>query len=301
MENRLFLKLNLTGEFRTEFSRYWAPLSKVERGIMEKMEALGTSLKDWNISMNFGVKTGYNAAFIVDTETRNQLVKQDPSSETLLKPILRGRDIERYRAIWAEQWLITTFPSLRLDISNYPAIKQYLASFGIERLEQSGNRNSRKKTPHSWFELQDTCAYHELFSLEKIVWIQLVDKGRFAFDQECMIPEASTCFLTGTHLEYLLAVLNSTLISWYVSKSAPVSGQGTRQWKIQYIKEIPVVEPALNAMSQVVQLVRQIISRKGTAVQFQQSIGNSIVRTIDDLIFDIYELDSQERRVLSCS
>ena len=105
------------------------------------------------------------------------MVDADPNSIEILKPILRGRDIKRYQAQWAGLWLIATLPSLRIDIENYPAIKRHLLSYGKDRLEQTGETlvdgsKSRKKTPHQWFELQDTCAYHEVFDKEKLLWIE---------------------------------------------------------------------------------------------------------------------------------
>ena len=99
------------GTLEPKGDRPWMALSSTERAIMEKMEARGTPLKDWDISIYYGIKTGYNEAFIVDTATRDRLIEEDPNSEEILKPILRGRDIARYHANWAGLWLILTFPS----------------------------------------------------------------------------------------------------------------------------------------------------------------------------------------------
>ena len=135
---------------------------------MDKMESVGTPLKDWeDIAINRGVLTGFNKAFIIDNGTKEALIADDPRSADIIKPVLRGRDIKRYRAEWAGLWLIATFPALALNIDDYPAVKRHLQSFGKLRLEQSGRilpngLKSRKKTMHAWYELQDTCAYHEV-------------------------------------------------------------------------------------------------------------------------------------------
>ncbi len=126
------------GTLQQEGDRPWMALSSVERSLMKKIEAIGTPLKDWDISIYRGILTGYNAAFIVNRETRESLVSADPKSAELLKPILRGRDIARYRANWADYYLISTFPALGLDIDEYPAIKRHLLSFGKGRLAQEG-------------------------------------------------------------------------------------------------------------------------------------------------------------------
>ena len=147
----------------------WVILSPIEQSIKRKIEAVGTSLKDWDIQINYGIKTGCNEAFIIDTEKRNEILANCQSdderqrTEKLIKPILRGRDIKRYGYDWAGKYLIATFPARHYDIEQYPSVKNYLLSFGIERLEQTGKTHivngikvkARKKTNNKWFETQD--------------------------------------------------------------------------------------------------------------------------------------------------
>ena len=141
----------------------WFIGSNAELKLREKIERMGKPLKEWDVKMYRGVLTGLNEAFIIDTATRDRLVAEDPKSAEILKPILRGRDIKRYSYEWAGLWLIATFPSLHLDIGEYPAVKNYLLNnFDIRQLEQSGkkypklNINARKLTNNNWFETQDT-------------------------------------------------------------------------------------------------------------------------------------------------
>ncbi len=133
---------NNTCDFNSSDS--WVILSPIEQNIKRKIEAVGTPLKDWDIQINYGIKTGFNDAFIISTEKRNEILAnckdEDERQRTaeLIRPILRGRDIKRYGYEWANLWLIATFPSRHYDIDKYPSVKQYLLSFGIERLEQTG-------------------------------------------------------------------------------------------------------------------------------------------------------------------
>jgi hypothetical protein len=152
-------------------------LSPIEQSIKHKIESVGTPLKDWDIQINYGIKTGFNDAFIIPTETRDQILNncqtEDERKRTdeLIRPILRGRDIKRYGYEWAELYLIATFPSRHYDIDDYPAVKSYLLSFGIERLEQTGIERmvngvkvkARKKTNNKWFEVQDSISYWEVY------------------------------------------------------------------------------------------------------------------------------------------
>ena len=157
-------------EFNFASSDSWVILSPIEQSIKRKIEAVGTPLKDWNIQINYGVKTGFNDAFIISTEKRNEILAncqtEDERTRTaeLIRPILRGRDIKRYGYDWASLYLIATFPSCHYDIEQFPAVKQYLLSFGKERLEQTGKTyiingektKARKKTNNKWFETQDS-------------------------------------------------------------------------------------------------------------------------------------------------
>ncbi len=109
----------------------------------------------------------------------------------LIRPILRGRDIKRYGYQWANLWLIGTFPSKKYNIDDYPAVKNYLLSFGKERLEQTGKVHiidgmrikSRKKTNNKWFEVQDSIAYWEDFNKPKIIYSEIVREPQFYLDE----------------------------------------------------------------------------------------------------------------------
>ncbi len=159
--------------------------------LRDKMESVGAPLKDWDIQINCGIKTGANEAFIIPTEKREEILnacktqEERKRTEALIKPILRGKDIKRYSYEWADLWVIATFPSLKLDIDDYPSLKTYLSQFR-PRIDQSGEKDCRKKTNNQWFETQDTIAYHEDFEKEKIVYGEIVQEPRFYLDNgEC--------------------------------------------------------------------------------------------------------------------
>lgn len=153
----------------------WCILNPIERSIKEKIEKIGVPLKDWDIKIYRGILTGCNEAFIIDGATKDALIAQDPKSAEIIRPILRGRDIKRYSYDFADKWLITTFPSKHYNIDDYPAIKNYLLSFGKEKLEQSGKKdiggikgnNARKRTNNKWFETQDTIAYWDICQMSQ--------------------------------------------------------------------------------------------------------------------------------------
>lgn len=101
----------------------WFIGSGGEIALKAKIESMGKPLKDWDIQINYGIKTGLNEAFVIDRATRDRLIAEDPKSTEIIKPMLRGRDVKRYGYEFSEQYLIGTFPALHLDIDAYPAIK----------------------------------------------------------------------------------------------------------------------------------------------------------------------------------
>ncbi len=142
-------------EFTTSDS--WVILSPIEQSIKYKIESVGKPLKDWDIQINYGIKTGFNEAFIISTEKRDEILSncqtEDERKRTaeLIRPILRGRDIKRYGYDWANLWLIATFPSKQYNIDLYPAVKKYLLSFARDYLIV--NKNEWLTNEH----LEDFC------------------------------------------------------------------------------------------------------------------------------------------------
>jgi hypothetical protein len=125
--------------------------------------------------------SGLNEAFIINSDKREEILRncknidEQRRTEAIIKPILRGRDIKRYYYEWANLWVIATFPALKIDINDYPALKKYFFdNFDIKQLEQSGKKypelgfDARKKTGNKWFETQDQIAYYTEFEKERL-------------------------------------------------------------------------------------------------------------------------------------
>ena len=279
----------------------WVILSPIEQSIKRKIEAVGTPLKDWDINIYRGVLTGCNEAFIITTEKRNEILAncktEDERQRTaeLIRPILRGRDIKRYGYDWAELYLIATFPSRHYDIDKYPAVKQYLLSFGIERLEQTGKTHivngdkvkARKKTNNKWFETQDSISYWEDFSRPKIIWKRIGSILRFSFDNKGCLGLDSTCFAAGEHIEYLCCVLNS-LMGHYLLKDSPKTGTG------DLLVSVQAIEPARIPYN--AQYDRRLSSLRGIQIA---NPSNATEKEINDIVFTMYGLSPNEREYVT--
>ena len=286
----------LWGQVRPSAETPWSILSRPEQRVMDKMLAVGTPLEQWDVQLNYGIKTGYNKAFIIDTPTRDMLVKQDSISHEIIKPLLRGQDIKRFRAKWAGKWLIATLPALDLDIDDYPAVRDYLMSFGKDRLEQSGKRlpgggRSRKRTQHAWFELQDTIAYHKEFCRERLFWMDMSPQGRFAYSDTEGYCNDKGFIMTGESLKYLCAILNSTLITWLMNHTALTTGMGLLQWKKFTVERLPIPKVTTLQQRPFIGLVDAILEAKAAVPEADTS---HLEWKIDRLVYDLYGLTEEE-------
>ena len=276
-------------------SSAWVVNSPIEESIKLKINKIGVPLSEWNISINFGIKTGFNGAFIISSDVKNQLIESDPKSAELIRPILRGRDIQRYSYSFADLWLISTFPSKQYDINKYPAVRDYLLSFGIRRLEQSGLQyvingeriKARKKTNNNWFETQDSISYWNELTKQKIIWGEISDKPKFAIDVEgAFTPEATTFMMTGEHLKYLLCFLNSTLSEYYFAKIGTTTGMGTLRWKKYLIETLPIPKVDSATISEFESIVDSMLSDKENFDYY--------VEAINEKIYNIFGLSIEE-------
>ena len=279
-----FVRQNAT-ECAFATSDSWVILTPIEQSIKRKIEAVGTPLKDWDIQINYGIKTGCNEAFIIDEAKRAELIAADPKSAEIIRPILRGRDIKRYGYNFAGLYLIAAHNGVpekdipRVNIDDYPAVKRHLDQYW----DKISTRSDKGDTPYNL----RSCAYMEDFSKPKIVWGEISDRTKFALDNDGeFVPEATTFLMTGEHLDYLLCFLNSALSEYLFSKIGTTTGVGTVRWKKFKIESIIVpkwsktIESALYAIT--------------NSIETQHLIANR--DRIDKLIFDICNLTSTERQ-----
>ena len=280
----------------------WVILSPIEQSIKRKIEAVGTPLKDWDIQINYGIKTGYNDAFIITTEKRNEILAhcvdadERIRTEELIRPILRGRDIKRYGYDWAGLWLIATFPSRHYNIDEYPAVKDYLLSFGIERLEQTGKTHtingekikSRKKTNNKWFETQDSISYWDDFNKPKVIYPNMTKYMPFVYDERGYVTNQKCFIITGCGIAFLAAFLNSSLFKYCFRDSFPELQGGTREMSKIFFDKIPVIKVDDTTESRFCSLIKDI----------QEDYSKEKAISLDQRLFDLYNLTDEERSTI---
>ena len=268
----------------------WVILSPIEQSIKRKIEAVGTPLKNWNININYGIKTGYNDAFIINTEKREEILRncrtEDERQRTaeLIRPILRGRDIKRYGYNWDNLWLINTHNGIkgvkpRININEYSAVKAYLD----QHWDKISKRADKGDTPYNL----RNCAYMEDFYKPKIVWGEISDKSKFAFDfLGEYIPEATSFYMKGEYIEYLLSALNSSVSEWLFSKVGTTTGVGTIRWKKYTIEQLIVAKLSTEQLNTHLAAFNDLKVGKMSITDFE-CFSNK-------LMYDIYKLTSDE-------
>ena len=271
-------------------SESWMILSGIEKRIKDKIESLGTKLKNWDIKIYRGILTGYNDAFIIDGKRKEELIADDPKSAEIIRPLLRGRDIKRYSFEFADLYIITTFPSLNIDIDSFPAVKEHLLSFGYDRLKQTGDPGARKKTNNKWFETQDSIGYWEDFYKQKIVWKIIGDQMAFFIDSNNFIVNNACYILTGESLEYLLLFLNSKIIKWYsYLTNMNKTGVGDMQVGAQNLVLFPIPIFQADSDKEFISLFNEILKKK----KDQQEISD-LENIANKLVYRKYGLTQEE-------
>jgi len=232
-----YVKLNniLLDKFTSDS---WLILSPIERSIKEKIEKYGTPLKDWNIKIYRGILTGCNEAFIIDGEKKDELIKQDPKSAEIIRPILRGRDIKRFSYDFADLYLINTHNGIEqkgippIKIDNYPAVKKHLDTYYSKFKE----RDDKGVTPYNL----RSCAYMEEFNKQKIAFPAIMTGGAFfsIVPKEYMVVAPGN-IITGTNIIPLESFLTSD-VCYFALRHFYMGGGIEGELKVNRLLLLPI-------------------------------------------------------------
>lgn len=265
----------------------WVIADAAKQHIKQKVSKQGKKLKDWDIEINYGIKTGLNEAFVIDDETKKELIKQDPKSAEIIKPLLRGRDLGRYSIRFNKIYLLNIHNGVKLkgippiNIDEYPAIENYITHYKSElmnRLDQGDN----------WYNLRN-CAYLEAFEKPKIIYPNMVKDLSFTFDDEGYYTNQKCFILTGSHLLYLVAVFNSKLFRFCFEDEFPELQGNSRELNKVVFDKIPIKEIDPKAEKQFEQLTKKTLQLR------RDNLDSSVCENkIDALVFHLYGLTEQE-------
>ena len=257
----------------------WVILSPIEQSIKRKIEAVGTPLKDWDIQINYGIKTGFNDAFIISTEKRNEILSncktEDERKRTaeLIRPILRGRDIKRYGYVDNGLYLINTHNGVRgriprIKIEDYPAVKAHLDQYW----DRIATRADKGDTPYNL----RNCAYLEDFFKPKITWGNLNLQGTYAYAPEGMFINAPSPFIATENIA-ILHILNSKIADYYIRSLGVTRNGGYFEYKPMFVDKLPIPKDGLEGLQ-----------------NFKEQPSFNEEREISKIIYQLYGLTNQE-------
>ena len=274
------------GRLRPRGSQPWSVLSATERRALDKVNRRGTAIRDWDVVLSYGIKTGYNRAFVVDKDVRQRVVAGDPRSMDILKPMLQGRDLRRWSARFNDRWLV--YLRRGAQIEDYPGVLGWMRRHERALSKDIGNR--------AWYELQASPGddAHRRFAGEKLFWMDMTERGRFAYSKDEMYCGDTVFVMSGESLKYLCGVLNSSLIAWLVDRTAVTTGMGLPRWKKYTVETIPVPRPSDDEERTVVGLVERLIeaTRDGDGSGGEQVAD--LERELDQVVYGLYGLDENE-------
>ncbi len=277
--------------------------------LRDKMESVGTPLKDWDIQINYGIKTGANEAFIIPTEKREEILnacktqEERKRTETLIKPILRGKDIKRYSYEWAGEWVINTHNGYTsaikskippVDIENYPALKSHLDS----HFDTIAARCDQGDTP---YHLRN-CAYLEDFEKEKIVYPETSQGAYFIYENRGIFLEKTAFMIVSDayNLKLLTALLNSKLITFYFKNfcGGCILGKSGYQYNKHALEKIPIpqiIEKNQELADKIIALVDKILQIKE---KDPKANTQELEKEIDALVYQLYNLTDEEIKII---
>lgn len=283
----------------------WIILGKIEQNIKDKIEKVGIPLKDWDIKINRGILTGYNEAFIIDGKKKDELISKDPKSAEIIKPILRGRDIKRYGAVFADLWLISTHNGYKkengekvdaIDIEDYPAVKEWLDNYW----KQISKRQDKGRTPYNL----RNCAYQGEFEKEKIIWQEMVQEGNFLFDDKNLFCNDTGRIMTGNNLNFLLPILNSKIFFFsikYFYGGGSLGASGVRM-KHTFFENFSIPQISSEKQRPFIEKANKILEITGSDDYVdspeKQAEVKEYEKQIDQLAYELYGLTKDEIKIV---
>ena len=267
------------------------------------IEEVGTKISKWKIDINYGLKTGYNDAFIIDEVKKTELEGMDKNNRSIIKPILRGRDTRKYYCNFHNYYLINSHNGSkktgvsRIDIiKDFPTIYEHLKSF-IPKV------SSRSDMGDHWTNLRN-CAYLDELEKDKIVFSEIVSEPQFYYDTQKYYPEATAFLITGENLKWLTAFLNSELIT-VLFRIFYAGGElvGKYRYKKAFLENLPIPEPNKYFKPTIEILVDYLGFYKGVFKDKskEQSISTFFESVVDGLVYQVVfpgEIKSAGKEIL---
>ena len=281
----------------------WIIGNEIEDILKNKIETGSINLLHYENQIYRGFTTGFNEGFFINTETKENLVKEHEDCKYIIRPALRGKDISKYKYIWKDIWIIIIKAGWTNENKGdedaevffkrkFPSIYNHLKKTGDTLSGKGKGLYNRDDKGDYWWELRP-CAYYGEFEKEKILWGELSDEQKFSYDQNGMFSNNTIFFMTGKDLKYLLSIFNSKLSKWYFNTISSSSGMGTNRWLKYKIEQLPIKNISVEEQFPFVCLVDNILNSKK-----QGKDTTALEDQIDRMVYELYELTEEEMGIV---
>jgi hypothetical protein len=243
----------------------WSLETSAVDDLMEKIRHNGVPLAEFaGVKPYRGVLTGLNEAFLIDTPTKDRLVREDPRSAEIIKPYLRGQDIKRWAPEWRRLWLIVLKSSGDhawpwADADNSEAVfRQTYTSLHAHMKPLEAKLRKRRDKGRNWWELR-SCAYYDAFDKPKILYPDITWRSSFSLDTEGRIFN-NTVYLLSSDSAWLIALLSSPLMWSYSWRNAAHGKDEALRFFSDFMQRVPIAQPTDEARGEVEDAVERLIS-----------------------------------------
>ncbi|EKK5712547.1 Eco57I restriction-modification methylase domain-containing protein, partial [Campylobacter coli] len=283
-----------------------------------KIERIGTPLKEWQgLDIYRGILTGYNEAFIITTEKRNEILancKDEAEKERtakLIRKMLRGRDIKRYSYEWAGLWVIFIpwhFPNVekpKTMLENEQDLKEQYPSLYKHLLSHKERLSKRNKEEtgirYEWYCLQRWGAnYYQEFEKEKLGWQRITQEPSFILEKEYILLDSMAFMVANSknELKYLLGFLNSNLIFYYFKNIGHLYSDKGFLLSNQYVEKFPI--PKINSKNQ--KLADELINLADDILKAKEQDKNANIQELENkinsIVYKLYNLTEEEIKII---
>jgi len=267
----------------------WELADDNTRVILDKLREKGVKLGHYtNNEIYYGIKTGFNEAFILSNEQKEAIIESDKNAEEVIKPALRGDYIRKFQVHDKKEWIILSKKGI--EIEKYPSVYNHLLKYKSSLEQKAGDSK--------WYELQSNIAYSELFEKPKIIYPDIAKASRFHYDAKGYYF-TNTAYFIALDSKWLAGLMNSKLIYFYFSYNSNSLGDprngGRLRWFTQDVQNIPIVEPDQNTQGKLTALVDKIMSAK---VDNPNAETLYLEAEIDTIVYELYDLTPDEIAVV---
>jgi len=287
----------------------WNIQKRESNELLKKIRNSGLSIEEYaGVKIYRGILTGLNEAFIIDEKKREELIHKDSRNGDLIKPFLTGAESKRYAIKSKKNYII--FTRRGIDIFHYPSILRYLEQFKnkLAPKKSKEQENGRKPGNYKWYEIQDSTAYYEDFEKPKIIWGNLATRSSFSFDEKNgFYVNAPACILP-TNSKYVLGILNSKLISYFLKSICAERRGGFIEQKPVYVSQVPIKKPTETQESDMIKLVEKMLQLNEKLLKIGDKLTDERARIdkeitnidpqIDDLVYTIYGITEDEKEII---